>query len=179
MTGLFANLILVASGIVSVAGAIILLVHRNPVRAALGLLMSLVGVGFMFLTIGAHFVGFVQLMIYAGAIVVLFLFAVMHFPLGKLRRDRIPGTRLLGWALVIVLFAILLIDLSALARSGALNSMIAPRQFDDALQIGRRLVSDWIYPFELIGVLLLVAVVAVMHLTRPDSTSPDAKEDRK
>jgi len=161
----------------AVGGALGLLLNRDPVRAALGLLLSLSGVGFIFLTLGAHFLGFVQLMIYAGAIVILFLFVIMNFPLGRLKRDRAPVATLLGFVLTAVLLVILLTDLSMLGRSNNLNLPFAIRQYDDALRIGRRLVFDWIYPFELAGILLLASIVAAMRLSRRNSGRDDTKED--
>ena len=59
-------------------------------------------------------------MIYAGAIVILFLFAIMNFPIGRLRRDRIPLTSLVGWLLIVILGLILFIDLAMFAKMGAL-----------------------------------------------------------
>jgi NADH-quinone oxidoreductase subunit J len=165
------------SGLAAVAGAIGMVMQRNPVRAALGLLLSLSGVGIMFIAMGAHFLGFVQLMIYAGAIVVLFMFAIMNFPVGKLRRDRIPATQIVGWVLIVILLAILLGDLSVMWSSGVLGAQITTRSLDDALRIGKQLVYNWIYPFELIGVLLLVAVVAAMHLTREQSGCGEDEEE--
>jgi NADH-quinone oxidoreductase subunit J len=173
----FVDIIIVLSGLAAVAGATTMVRQTNPVRAALGLLLSLASVGVMFLAVGAHFLGFVQLMIYAGAIVILFLFAIMNFPIGKLRRDKIPSTRMLGWVLIMILAAILLGDLAVMGQSGALNLPFAVRQFDDALRIGKELVYNWSYPFELTGVLLLVAVVASMHLTRRDEPA-EHQEDK-
>jgi NADH-quinone oxidoreductase subunit J len=173
----FEDIIIILSGLAAIAGAITMVMQANPVRAALGLLLSLASVGVMFLSMGAHFLGFIQLMIYAGAIVILFLFAIMNFPLGKLRRDKIPSTRLIGWVLIMILVSILLGDLVVMGQTGALNLPFAVRQFDDTLRIGKELVYNWTYPFELIGVLLLVAVVASMHLTRRDE-SDEHKEDQ-
>lgn len=164
--GLFINIIVFIAGIAAVIGAVSMIFQQNPVRAALGLLVSLSAVGIIFLAIGAHFVGFVQFMIYAGAIVILFLFAIMNFPVGRLRRDRIPATRLVGMLLIIILAVILFSDLVMIAGTGALNAPFAARHLDDALKIGQRFVFQWAYPFELIGVLLLVAVIASIHLTR-------------
>jgi NADH-quinone oxidoreductase subunit J len=177
MTTLFENIIVVLAGLMSVAGALGLLLNRDPVRAALGLLLSLSGVGFIFLTLGAHFLGFVQLIIYAGAIVILFLFAIMNFPLGRLKRDRAPITSLLGFVLVVVLLGILLADLSFLVKSTNLNLPFAARQYDDALRISRRLIFDWIYPFELAGVLLLAAIIAAVRLSGKSGDDNRSEED--
>lgn len=171
------NAIIVVFGLAAIAGALVLVLQTNPIRAALGLLLTMAGIGIIYLTMGAHFVGFVQLIVYAGAIVILFLFAVMHFPVGKRRRDRIPGTRLVGFILIALLAVILLRNLAIVARFGVFGIPFAARDYSDALAIGRRFMSDWIYPFELISILLLVAVIAAVHLTRPASRDEDEKGD--
>jgi NADH-quinone oxidoreductase subunit J len=173
--GWLENAIIVLFGLAAVAGALALVMQSDPVRAALGLLLSMASIGVIYLALGAHFVGFVQLIVYAGAIVILFLFAVMHFPLGKRRRDRIPGARLMGFVLIALLAVILLRDLALVAHFGIATVPVAARGYADALAIGRRFTSDWIYPFELISILLLVGVVAAVYLTRPASEGEGPK----
>lgn len=173
------NLLIVIFGLASIAGGLILIIQPNPVRAALGLLLSMASMGAIYLTIGANFVGWFQIIIYAGAIVILFLFAVMHFPVGKLRRDRIPSVRFFGIITVILLGVILFTNLSFLMDSDMLGLKIAPRSMNDALDIGNRFLTDWIYPFELISVLLLVGVVAAVHITRPYEESTGMEPDEE
>ncbi len=160
------GIVIIIFGLAAVFGALVMVLQRDPIRAALGLLLTMASIGAIFLAIGAHFLGFVQIIVYAGAIVILFLFAIMHFPVGKLRRDRIPATRIVGGVLILVLAVTFLVNLAIVARAGGAALLFAPRNFNDALEIGQRFTSDWIYPFELISVLLLVAVIASVHLTR-------------
>lgn len=166
MIDFFENVIIFFAGLASIAGALILLFHKNPVRAALGLLLSMISIGVIYLTIGALFVGFIHLLVYAGAIVILFLFAIMHFPLGRIRRDRTPSTSIIGAVLIIALITILLGNFVALHEKNIWQLTFASGNPKDALEIGRRFINDWIYPFELIGILLLVAIVATVHLTK-------------
>ena len=167
--------------LLAILGALILFFQQNPVRAALGLLLSMVSMGAIFLAIGAQFMGFGQLMVYAGAIVILFLFAVMHFPVGKIRRDRIPSIQLLGVLWILVLLGIFVANLLTLGNSDIIALPIAPRQnvVNEITAIGSRFLTDWIYPFELISVLLLIAVVAYMHITRPFVASRGGDGDAK
>jgi NADH-quinone oxidoreductase subunit J len=172
----FQNIVVVIAGIAAIAGALITFIQRDPVRAALGLLLTMVSVGIIFLAEGAHFVGFVQIIVYAGGIVILFMFAVMLFPIGRIRRDRIPTTGLLGVFLVIALgFALMSLVILITAQLGTRVSF-ASTSMADTLEIGKRFLSDWLYPFELISLLILVAMVAAFHLTRPGSVADDIEE---
>jgi NADH-quinone oxidoreductase subunit J len=179
MMQLIENILIVIAGLSSVIGAVSLLLARNPLRAALGLLMSLGSVGLIYLILGAHFVGFVQLIIYAGAIIILFLFAIMNFPLGRPRRDRVPSTRLIGGIAILILVGLLISNLFMIAGTGVFSIPVAPRHFDDALFLGRKLVYEWAYPFELVGVLLLIAVIASIHLTRGMKSGSADEEDSR
>lgn len=176
---IFQTIIVVVFGLTAIAGALFMVVLHNPVRAAMGLLLTMVSIGVIFITIGAHFVGFVQVIVYAGAIVILFLFAVMHFPVGKIRRDRIPMTKLVGIILLVILGVTLLMN-GVLAVSAFGGAGFAERNFNDTLEIGQRFLSDWIYPFELVSVLMLIALIASVHLTRTRSVStPDDGGEEK
>jgi len=101
-------------------------------------------------------------------VVILFLFAIMGFPVSRFKRDRIPIVKPLGMLLILILCIVLLADLFFAVRFGLLGHPFKERHFDDALRIGRELISSWLYPFELVSVLLLVAVVAVMYLAGGD-----------
>ncbi|HEX9746652.1 MAG TPA: NADH-quinone oxidoreductase subunit J [bacterium] len=166
--GVIENVVIGFFGFTAIIGALILVLQKNPVRAALGLLLSMVSIGMLFLAEGASFVGFVQLMIYAGAIVILFLFAVMHFPLGRQKRPRLPHMDAIGFLGVVVLGITMLINLALIFQSKLLASGFAPRLHPniEVKNIGLRFMDDWIYPFELISVLLLVGVIAAVYITR-------------
>lgn len=179
---IFQTIIVVVFGLTAIAGALFMVILHNPVRAAMGLLLTMVSIGAIFITLGAHFVGFVQIIVYAGAIVILFLFAVMHFPVGKIRRDRIPMTKLVGIILIVILGVTLLMNgvlaVSAFGEAGGAG--FAERNFNDTLEIGQRFLSDWLYPFELVSVLMLIALIASVHLTRRRSVStPDDGGEEK
>jgi len=175
---IFQNILIAFFGITAVAGGVFVLTQANPVRAALGLLSAMVSIGFIFIAIGAYFIGFVQLIIYAGAIVILFLFAVMQFPVGKMRRDRAAFTTLFGIVLAGILGLTLLANVVLHATNFGTATGFAEGNIYDAAEIGRRFLSDWLYPFELVGLLLLVAIVSAIYLTRsPIKTGNDGGGD--
>lgn len=152
--------------LLTVAGALTTVLHRNPVYSALALVFTLFQVAIIFLALDAYLVAFLQVIVYAGAIVVLFLFVIMLLALE-------PEEPLVGQvplrAAAAGLTAILLAELGALAlmdggAGGAAGSM--PDGFGETASVATRLFSAHLLPFELTSVLLLVAVVGAVVMAR-------------
>ena len=155
----FAVLALLAIG--SAAG---MLLRRNPIHGALFLAINLSTVAALFLTMRAEFLAAVQIIIYAGAIAVLFVFAIMVLIPGKeetgpdpLRRQR--------W-LAVPVAAVFLILVALVLRSAVLAGPPKPPLPGGADAVGRVLFTDYLFPFELTSVLLLAAMVGVLVLAR-------------
>jgi len=154
-------------GVLAIAGALSMVLHRDPIRAALGLLVTMVTLGLIYLLLAAPFVGFVQLVVYAGAIVVLFLLAMMNFPVAPLTADALAWMR--PWGLG------LLIALGLGLQQMLIRFPLAPRMMpvDGTPEgIGGILLGKYIYLFQLAGLLLLVSLVAAIYLTREDEPEP-------
>jgi len=150
--------------VLSVASALTVVLHRNPVYCALALVMALFQVALMFVALDAHLIALLQVIVYAGAIVVLFLFVIM---LLSLEPDvPHPGrytTRMASIALTVVLG----VEIGAavlVAQPGALAP--PPVDFGSTRMIGQKLFSEYLLPFELTSVLLLVAIVGAVVLAR-------------
>jgi NADH-quinone oxidoreductase subunit J len=162
-----AALLVLAGGLVTVAA-------RNPIRSAMGLLATIVGVAGMYLLLSAEFLAAVQVMVYAGAVVVLFLFVIMLLGPSSLssRDTHTWSARYLGAA----------VFLAASVGVGVLLARVAgpmtePPRAPNALGtiegIGRELFTVGLVPFELSSALLLVAVVGAIAVARgrqPDPT---------
>jgi len=154
--------ILAALVLVSAAGV---LVKRNPIHAALFLVLNLASVAGLYLTMGAEFLAAAQVIIYAGAIAVLFVFAIMVLIPGKeetgpdpLRRERL---------VTIPLVAIFLILVGLMLRSAIFRVVGPSAAVPGGVQtVGRLLFTDYLFPFEVTSVLLLVAIVGVMALAK-------------
>ncbi|HWO69478.1 MAG TPA: NADH-quinone oxidoreductase subunit J [Actinomycetota bacterium] len=153
---------------ISVGSAVAMLVQRNAVHAALFLVVNLFTLAVFYLVLGAPFLFAVQIIVYAGAIVVLFLFVIML--LGVDRREslaeRLRGQRTLALLLGVGLVA----EVAAAVRAGVGFSARFPGGFDavnrggNARALARVLFSDYFFPFEVTSVLLIVAAVAAMVL---------------
>ncbi len=158
---LFTFAVLAVLAIGSAAG---LLLRRNPIHGALFLVVNLATVAALFLTLRAEFLAAVQVIVYAGAIAVLFVFAIMVLIPGKEETgpDPLRGQRWLAVPIVAVFLILLALGLG----SGVLGGAAKPAVPGGAEVLGRVLFTDYLFPFEVTSVLLLAAIVGVMALTK-------------
>jgi NADH-quinone oxidoreductase subunit J len=145
--------------------AIVVVVHRNPVYATMSLVVTLVSTAVLFVLLGSPFLAALQVLLYTGAILVLFLFVIMLLNVGKERPHGGAGAQ--GWIAVglAMLLAGSLIRLYWDAYSGRLAAELTP-EFTSLRGISELLFSTYLLPFEIIGLLLLVAVVAASWVAR-------------
>jgi len=164
----------------SVATAIGMIVVRNAVHAALFLVVNFFTIAVMYLLLDAPFLFAVQIVVYAGAIMVLFLFVIML--LGVDRGDA-PGERLLGQRTTAVILAVAIVaELATAIRAGIGFTTRAPGGFDAVNPGGNPsaladvLFRDYFFPFEVTSILLIVAAVAAMVLALRRSKSLSQRE---
>jgi NADH-quinone oxidoreductase subunit J len=154
---------------VAVGCALGVVFHRNPVHCALllvGVLLSLAGV---FILLHAQFVAALQVIVYAGAIMVLFLFVVMLLNVRGETPLLSPGAaKGFGFLFALVVCVELLWTvLSPGGEEGAAPELaVLPREFGSPAGLGRLLYTTWLYPFEITSILLLVAVVGAVVLAK-------------
>lgn len=149
---------------VAVGAGVGVIAQRNAAKSALFLLVNFCCLAGLYLLLNAQFVAAVQVIIYAGAVVVLFLFVVML--LGMEHAEETPDLRRYQWIAAILLGSLLLLGIvSALLPSG---SEMAPAlvPVDNVWEIGAALQTDFAIPFELASVLLLVAIVGAVVLAK-------------
>jgi NADH-quinone oxidoreductase subunit J len=152
--------------LVAIASAVGLLLSKNAVYAALNLITNFVTVAIFYLILGAPFIALVQITVYAGAIMVLFLFVIM-----LLGAERLGEASSLPWQrpLAIVLAGVLVLEIGYLAatRWGILGMLDRVKAgFGSPQQIGLTLFNQYLLPFEVVSVLLLVGMVGVIVLSR-------------
>lgn len=146
--------------VAAVGSAAVVVLHRNPVVSTMSLVVTLVATAGLFIMLGSPFLAALQILLYTGAILVLFLFVIM---LLNVQRERTTATRMsgmiVGAGICAVVFAGVLVRLFWAAYSG---SVVRPLEAESVslVVIARELFSTYILPFEMIGLLLLVAVVA-------------------
>jgi NADH-quinone oxidoreductase subunit J len=176
----------VIAGVITLAGAFGVIAMRNPVHCALMLIMTLFGVAVLFVEEDAQFLAAVQVIVYAGAIVVLFLFVIML--LGVDRRERLLAETFRGQRLIVVVLGMfVLFEVIYLARdhwttgahsvqgairgSGVTGASGATGNSNTA-ELGRAIFTTYLLPFEVTSALLVVAVVGAVVLARRPQRLP-------
>ena len=158
------------------AGGLGVITARNPVHSALFLIQTLIGVAILFVVQDAHFLAAVQVVVYAGAIVILFLFVIMLLGVDKaedLGVEPIAGQKPLAVVVGAALAASGIVTV-VVAVDGATGSAAAPGIGENALdngytdieRIGRVLFTDYLLAFQITAALLTIAVVGAVVLTR-------------
>jgi NADH-quinone oxidoreductase subunit J len=159
------------AGAICLAGALGVVLSRNPVHSALSLVATLFGVAVLFVAQEAHFLAAVQVIVYAGAIVVLFLFVIML--LGVDRSENLSVEPLVGQRVAAVVVGVMVFALPVLALASAewqatgersnLGSLDAR---PDVESIGEIVFTRYLLAFELTSVLLVIAIVGAVMLAR-------------
>ena len=153
--------VFVLLSVLCIGSVLAMVLSRNQAHNALFLVLAFAALGGLFGLLDAPFAAVVQILVYAGAIMVLFLFAIMMF---DLRQGPPPERRTLRSALIAVLGLVLLAEL-ALAVSRALESGGGkPGVSSDLAALGRLLFTDHLYAFEITSLLILAALVGALAL---------------
>jgi NADH-quinone oxidoreductase subunit J len=153
--------------VLAVASALGLVLRRNPIHGALFLVVNLGSVAVLYLTLGAEFLALAQVIIYAGAIMVLFVFAIMMLIPGKEETgpDLLRTYRLLA----LPLGGLLLVEIALILRSSVFKAGAASPgrgTLGSVQAVGALLFTDYLFPFEVTSVLLLAALVGVVALAK-------------
>jgi len=163
------------AALMSLVGALGVVLRRNPVHAALSLVLTLFGVAVLFVLLQAEFLAAVQVIVYAGAIVVLFLFVIMLLGVDRIENLRTEPIALQRWVAGLVGLALAgLLGATALVagnetvvRGSGIASAVAGDDPDaNVRQIAGEIFGDYVVAFELTSVLLVVAVVGTVVLAR-------------
>ena len=157
--------------LVAIASAAGMLLSRNAVYSALFLVLNFVTVAVFYLLLGAPFIAMAQITVYAGAIMVLFLFVIM-----LLGADALPKTDVLPWqrplagtlAFILVAEATYLLVSKARPVGDVLAPTDAANTMDNLRELGMALFNNYLLPFEVTSVLLLVAMVGAIVLTKKE-----------
>ena len=167
--------VFVIAAAICLGGAVGVIVNRNPVHAALSLVATLFGVAVLFIAQEAHFLAAVQVIVYAGAIVILFLFVLMLLGVDRaedLTVEPIKGQRIAAAVVGIGILGLTLIALASTSfeatgarpEAGAANELA--EGVADIDQLGESLFTDHLFAFEITSVLLVIAIVGAVMMSR-------------
>ena len=158
------------------AGAINLLVQSHPINSALSLIVVMTSLAVLYLLLGAEFLAAAQIIVYAGAVMVLFTFVVMLLNAG--REERTMGSRVaraVGFPAVVVLFAIAATLILNTRQMGVAALSDGITTVDD---LSRVLFHELLLPFEVTSVLILIAILGAVALARHGHGEPDGESER-
>ena len=141
--------------------------NRNPVASALCLVVSFLGLAALFVGLDAYFIAVIQVLVYAGAVMVLFLFIIMLLDLKAEERRKLNLPAYAGGGLVALAFVVQLWFVLRKFEAGASPfPMLAQTGVDDVRNVGTTLFATHNLPFQVIGVLILVATIGVIVLSK-------------
>jgi NADH-quinone oxidoreductase subunit J len=156
--------------VVALIAAGSMIIQRNPVHSALFLIMTLLSLAGLFLLLSAYFLAVIQIIVYAGAIMVLFLFVIMLLDIRRV--EAAPSRVKLQKSLGILLGVVFLLETLLVLRSGVLTDGAAaaatplPADFGTAVALGRALFTSYFFPLQLAAVLLFVALIGAIVLSK-------------
>lgn len=167
------TIIFFISAVVAVFGATMMITQRNPVASVLYLVVSLVAQAVCYVQLGALFLGAILVIVYAGAIMVLFLFVIMLLNLRgseDLGTPLKPLSRYTRYTVSILLIVELVLVIKGVFLRTATTGIISmpAEEFGSVAAVAKILFTRYLYPFELTGVLLLAAIVGAVVMAKQD-----------
>ena len=167
-------------GLICVAGAVNLLLQRHPINSALSLVVVMGSLAVEYLLLGAEFVAAIQVIVYAGAIMVLFVFVIMLLNAGE--EEHSQGSHV-AWLLAIPgVLAVTVIICWALVRSEGTAVALgvtreASKAFGNAADISQLLFHQFLLPFEITSILVLIAIMGAVVLAAPPESVQETKRE--
>jgi len=150
----------------AVAGAVSLILQRHPIHSALSLIVVMMALAALYLLLGAEFIAAVQIIVYAGAIMVLFVFVIMLLNAGEEERTNLSRmARYVGLPLGIFF----LLQLAYWIARAAPSAVAAPPGPAGTRRLAMMLFQDFVFPFELTSILILIAILGALVLAKKES----------
>lgn len=168
------------AAVIAIGAALLMILQRNPVASVLYLIVSLLAQATLYIQLSAMFVGAILVIVYAGAILVLFLFVIMLLNLrGEQFEEKRPR---LGRATKMVISLALLVELLMIVKQTAFPERMdrlmveATPDFGSVKPVAELLYTQYLYPFELTSILLLVAIVGAVIMAKRGRTDHDEED---
>jgi NADH-quinone oxidoreductase subunit J len=157
-----------ACALLAIAGAVALILAHEPIHSALSLIVVMVSLAVLYLLLGAPFVAAVQILVYAGAIMVLFVFVIMLLNAGE--EERTDFSKFAKWVGLPIGF-LLLLEIAHWLYHSDPGSAIANGPTPPAtstIDLSNLIFRQYLYPFEATSILILIAILGALVLTRKD-----------
>lgn len=154
---------------IAIAGAVNVILQRHPIHSAISLISVMIALAGLFLLLESEFIAVVQIIVYAGAIMVLFVFVIMLLNAGA--EERTNMSRMARYAGV-PLAIFLLIELAYQIGAAALSMTPQPLAEDVTRRLSMLLFQDFVFPFELTSILILIAILGALVLAQRGESVP-------
>ncbi|ACZ42441.1 NADH-ubiquinone/plastoquinone oxidoreductase chain 6 [Thermobaculum terrenum ATCC BAA-798] len=160
--------------VIGLLGAVMVVVARNPVHCVLFMLLTFVNIAAMFVLLDAQFIAILQVLVYSGAILVLFLFVVMLLqqaerPIPMLAaRVQLPVALVVGGLFLLEIIVVTFGNIITAGRKGGDTPQAIAQAGGNVQALGEQLFTRWLLPFEIASVLLLVAAIGALYLAKED-----------
>ncbi len=167
---MFEGLVFIIMALVAIVSAICVIFQKNPIYSALFLIQTMVALAVLYILLNAQFIAAVQIMVYAGAIMVLFIFVIMLLNLSK--NDEGGGKLLFQKPSAIILGIILFVMLGTVTLKSVLQGTkgeYTPENIDsigNTQLVGKLLFTDYVFPFEVASILLFAAIIGAIVLAK-------------
>jgi NADH-quinone oxidoreductase subunit J len=149
--------------VAALLAALSLILQKNPIYSALSLIVVIASLGGVFLLLNANFIAVLQIVIYAGAIMTLFLFVIMMV---EPREELRPGWNVQSKAVLLILLVIAGITIWSVSSSDA---QITPLAANFSVKsLGRTLFTQYLFPFEIISILIISSVIGALYIARKE-----------
>ncbi len=191
--------------ILMIAGGVCVVALKNPVSSAMGMIGSFIGLAALLIGLNAYFVGTLQVLVYAGAIMVLFIFIIMLLDLKKEENKEFSASSIAAGVIIPLLFILITIPvyqsvsndfskldkkalvtaeadlpLSEAPKGSIIRTKLKVGELADVNLIGQKLFTEYNFPLQVVGVLLLVATVGCVTLSKKlHGDEPDANPDQR
>ncbi|MBK7897418.1 MAG: NADH-quinone oxidoreductase subunit J [Anaerolineaceae bacterium] len=160
-------IVFILMALVSVSAAVMMLLSKNAVHSALWLVLNFTAIAVLYVVLNAPFIAMVQITVYAGAIMVLFLFVIMLLGAEQLQGiSGVHGTERYHRAVAFVLVALLVVGFGVVIFNGGTGGGETAVIDASPVALGLRLFEAYVLPFEVTGILLLAAIIGVAVFTR-------------
>jgi NADH-quinone oxidoreductase subunit J len=160
------DILFYAFAFLALACASLVILSRNPVNSAMFLVLTIASLAGLFVLLNAFFLAAIQILVYAGAVMVLFLFVIMLLDLKAEQRRKIKTFGLIGGLVSVGAIAAIFLRALFVTKPGV--NLDAPAAIGDTIALGKILFTKFLLPFEIVSVLLLVAMVGVILLSKKD-----------
>jgi len=163
----------VVTALAAVFAAVMVVARRNPIHSAMFLILNFLCIAVLYLLLNFQFIAIIQVMIYAGAIMMLVIFVIMLLSTeeeGRRRKFPVPFSTMLGVILVFILFALLVFGVAVRVLPGEQGEFTPERiaQLGDIKTIAGLLFTKFLFPFEVASIILLVGIIGAVILSKKE-----------